>query len=992
MLRIFTFLVVCLSCAVCCAKPQATVIYPSSANEQESFAAREIRRYVYLRTGELLPLAKSDALPDDGDAIVVANKDRPPSAALVKDVKLGPQQYLLKTVERDGRRIVLVTGGDGVGTLYGAYRLAEHLGVRFFLHGDVVPDKQIPLRLPEVNETGKPLFELRGVNPWGSHPFGFDLWNTDDYKAHIAQLAKMRMNFIGMHCYPEGHPYAEPTVWIGLPGDFDEKGRVATSYPSSYYNAAFRPGWGGLHAGKTGDYRLGAAMLFDRDDWGPDSMLDQTPRPTTPEGCNEVFNRTGAMYGEAFTFARLVGVKTCIGTEAPLTMPATLKKRLTAQGKNPADPAVVGEVYEGIFRRIKSAHPLDYYWLWTPEGWTWRGNAPAQMKATVDDVKIARSALKRIGDPFQLATSGWVLGPKDDRAGFDKTLPPGIAVSAISRHLGEDPVDPAYGRVQRRDKWAIPWMEGDNGGLAVPQLWVGRTRQDAVDALNYRCTGLMGLIWRTRILGPNIATLARAGWEQPWNDAAPPSPSPAKPATPPEGARGGKFANYAGAAVAKTEDDILYQSCRYDMRGYDLKTPNGTYRVTLKFCEPHFDSAGKRVCNVKLQGKTVIEKLDIFAEVGKFAALDRTFDEVKVAGGRLTVEFVYVESLPCISGIVIESRDHTRKINCGGPAHGKYAADFPLSASATANQRMRKVPCEDFYADWATALFGPTAAGDVAEIFARIDSRLPRPLSRGCPAGLKPDGRPWEQVAPAYAFVDDLAACRAKVTGAGNLERFDYWLGTMQYLRAGAKLDCAVGKFFGVMQKVKAEKDPARRKTLAAEIAVPAYREILTAYAEAFGHLLDTTSTNGALATVMYWEHSFYHAALGNTGRELSQALGMPLPDDLQLSQQYRGRPRLIVPTVRTSLVAGEALKLKVLVLSKAPPSKATLHWRAMGGGSFEAIPLSHAARGVYAVTFPAKATGDDLEYYVEAVVEEGKVLRFPATAPDLNQTVIVVR
>jgi len=74
--------------------------------------------------------------------------------------------------------------------------------------------------------SGRPLFELRGLNPWGSHPFGFDLWNTDDYKAHIGQMAKMRMNFIGMHCYPEGHPYAEPTVWEGIAGDFDARGRV----------------------------------------------------------------------------------------------------------------------------------------------------------------------------------------------------------------------------------------------------------------------------------------------------------------------------------------------------------------------------------------------------------------------------------------------------------------------------------------------------------------------------------------------------------------------------------------------------------------------------------------------------------------------------------------------------------------------------------------------------------------------------------------------
>ncbi len=78
--------------------------------------------------------------------------------------------------------------------------------------------------MPALDETGKPLFALRGVNPWGSHPFGFDAWSADDYKAIFTQLAKMRMNFLGIHCYPEGHPYAEPTVWHGLAGDFDAQG------------------------------------------------------------------------------------------------------------------------------------------------------------------------------------------------------------------------------------------------------------------------------------------------------------------------------------------------------------------------------------------------------------------------------------------------------------------------------------------------------------------------------------------------------------------------------------------------------------------------------------------------------------------------------------------------------------------------------------------------------------------------------------------------
>ena len=412
--------------------------------------------------------------------------------------------------------------------------------------------------------------------------------------------------------------------------------------------------------------------------------------------------------------------------------------------------------------------------------------------------------------------------------------------------------------------------------------------------------------------------------------------------------------------------------------------------MTLQFCEPHFDSPGKRVCDVKLQDRTVTEKLDIFAEVGKFAALDYTFDDVKVADGRLKIEFAYVVSLPCISGITVEGKDFTRKINCGGPALRDYAADFPLPQATAPGQRLRKVPCGDFYADWATALFGAEAAGEIAVIFAAIDSRLPRPLSRGCPAGVRPNGQPWQQVAPAYAFVDDLAKCRDQVAGPGNRARFDYWLGTMQYLRAGAKLDCAVGKFQLAMQKVNAEKDPTARKQLAAELGVPAYREILSAYAEAFGHLLGTVSTNGGLATVMYWEHGFYPVALGDTGRALSGVLGGPLPAELRVPVTYQGPPRLIVPTVRTHAREDESLKLKVIVLDENRPKTATLYWRPMGEGDYQAMTLEHVARGVYTVTLPP-AKGDAVEYYIRATTAEDQTLIWPPTAPPIAQTVICI-
>jgi hypothetical protein len=105
------------------------------------------------------------------------------------------------------------------------------------------------------------------------------------------------------------------------------------------------------------------------------------------------------------------------------------------------------------------------------------------------------------------------------------------------------------------------------------------------------------------------------------------------------------------------------------------------------------------------------------------------------------------------------------------------------------------------------------------------------------------------------------------------------------------------------------------------------------------------------------------------------------------------------VPVVRTGLLAGETLKLTVVILGFSDPG-AALYWRPLGTGQFAKVPLTHVARGVYTVTLPAEATKADFEYYVEAQRQvatrpDGSHLmghvRFPPTAPALNQTVVVV-
>jgi hypothetical protein len=988
-----------------------TIVSPSDASKVECLAAQEVRRYVYVRTGKLLPIVRSDSnLPSNTSFIVVGQKDHPAvkritdeNAELTSTIdSLESQQYLIKTIGLGNRRALLIVGGDSIGTLYAAYRFVEHLGVRFYLHGDTIPDKRIALKIPDLDEKGKPLFETRGIQPFHDFPEGPDWWNTDDYKAVIAQLPKLRMNFFGLHTYPQGGVGPEPTVWIGLPGDFNEDGTVKFSYPSRHFTTANITGAWGYKPAKTSDYTFGAAQLYERDDYGPDYMRGMNPwTKLGPEKSNELFNRMGSTLKEAFEYAHTLGVKTCVGTETPLIIPDAVKEHIKSVGKNPSDPAVVQELYEGMFSRIAKAYPLDYYWFWTPEGWTWGNPKDEDIQATLADFGAAIAAAKQVSAPFTLATCGWVLGPPKDRAMFDNFLPKQMPMSCINRNVGFAPVEPGFANINDRPQWAIPWLE-DDPGLTIPQLWAGRMRRDAADALAYGCTGLMGIHWRTRILGPNISALAHAAWNQKgWNPDFGKKIEPPKPKLT-EGREGGNAAQFPNNPIADTENDPLYQTVIWDVKAYRLKVPNGTYTVTLKFCEPHYTESGKRVFGVKLQGKKVIDQLDIFAEVGQNRALDYTFEDVKTDNGILEISFDNLVEYPCIAAFVVQGEGVTKKVNCGGPVYKDYQADMP---AATTDGRPRDLPTDDFYADWAMAQFGPEAAEQIAKIFISLDggpsataegqqnTNLPRPATWvGGPGGIRPDERDWQQVRKEYEFVEDLAKIRPNIRGKDNLERFDYWLNSFRYLRAVGQVNCTWSRFNAAMKKVKDEKEPQTQKNLARQIALPIRKELVARVADVHKYLLAIVSTNGALGNVTNWQQHIMPSLLTEPGRELAGILGEELPADAMPSKSYNGPLGLIVPTVRGSLSAGEDLQVKVIILTAAAPKDAALYFRPMGKGKFKKIPLNHIARGVYSVRIPADQIENDLEYYIKVSTNDGQESTFPATAPDINQTVVVMK
>lgn len=936
------------------------VVCATNATPLERLAAAEVVRYTYLRTGKAPVMGDVD----HGGPVVLLRRD----ASL-----LGPQEF---TITTSGHRITL-TGGDDVAVLYGAYRLAELLGVRFYLHGDVIPDERLK-ELPVLNETGKPLFAVRGIQPFHDFMEGPDWWNQDDYLAYLSQLAKLRMNFLGLHCYPEGDVGPEPLVWIGLTNHLAADGAVTSSYSASWANTA--KGTFGYAPKKTSQYAGGAHLLFPADAYGPDVAAGLMPRPVSPEQCNEMFNRVGRQLNAVFANARALGIKTCIGTETPLTIPEQVRQRLQQLGLNPADTNTVRALYTGMFQRITAAYPVDYYWLWTPEGWTWSGNKPGEWEATTRDLQAALDALRDLGNPFTLATSGWVLGPAHSRAALDEFLPKTSPMSCINQQVGHAGVEPAFANIIGRPKWAIPWMENDPN-MVGPQPWVARMRHDAVDARRLGCTGLLGIHWRTKALAPNVSALAAAAWDQSWVPAGF-DLSPVKPSKGTDGALGGSEAHFtapvAGAAVA-----VVYQNVRYNLDGYTLKIPDGSYDVTLQFNEPAYAAAGKRVFGATIQGRQVLTNLDIFARAGQNKALDLNYPAIEVTNGTLAIRFTREVEFPCIAGVVINGKtkpsnqlpgaSYTRKINCGGEKVADYEADRLHGGTAPPPPRDRAMPIEDFYVDFARANFGESLAAPAGKLMAKMDGIAFPPASdwKNGPGNLVPDAKPWSEVQLRYAFVNEFAALRPLVNGPGNLERFDYWLDTWRGAAAMAEACCVRGQLDNAMASKNYDAALTHRLELA------------RVWSRLLSLQTSLVSTPGELGTIANLEHHTRQEShfLDAHDAALSQSLGHALPREAEPANDYSGPARIHVPTVRNVVKQGESVKLRIFVLPIAEP---VVHLRPLGTGDWQTIRAQHVGRAVYEAKLPP-ARGS-FEYYISA----GDKLFWPSSSPRINQTVVV--
>jgi hypothetical protein len=941
------------------AKSHVSIVCPQNASTNIYLAAKEVRRYIYLTTGELLSISSS-----------LSSKS---SIVLKTDKGMREQEYRLKT-EGD---MLTISGGSDVAVLYGVYAFAEKLGVRFYIHGDVIPDGKIAFKLPELDERHQPLFELRGLQPFHDFPEGPDWWTKDEWLSIVSQTAKMRMNFIGLHTYPFHNTTLgpEPTVWIGLPEDVNEDGTVKSANFTTWYNTQKLQPYGCYAPGKTSSFSFGGAEIFPTDDYGSEiNTAEDFPFPKSPEANVALINRTGKFLKSIFEEASSLGIKTCVGTESPLDIPDNVTEKLKDKGLNPTDSSTLQKIYEGMFLRIQRAYPIDYYWIWGHEG-------EIDQKRYITNLLCANEALKSTKVPFGLGICGWgwITG---NFPVLDRVLPKNIVFSAINMSVGNAPVSENFGQITNRQKWAIPWFE-DDPALTSLQLHAGRIRFDAVDARKYGCNGFFGLHWRTTALSPNISALAQAGWEQgEWSKQVP-DKIPERDVS----VIGGKTEAYLNNVVSGAGNNPVYQTLRSGVKGYRFKVTNGTYNVTLHFQEPVYKEAGKRVFAVKLQGNEVIKELDIYKTAGEFTALTRSFENIVVQDGELRLAFVKIAGNPCISAIEVSGNGFSKKINCGGTAYLDYEAD------AATETLPRSLPVTDFYEDWAVAQFGREVGSEAAKIFTKLDGNYPTPSgwNRG-PGVIVINPQPWNSVEPNYQYVAQMEGLFPLVKGNGNKSRFEWWLNTFKFNRSMAMLGCARGKLDAIISRIDKVSDADICRKMANEEALPVRKEMVKILGEMYLYLLATLNNSTELGTVANIElQSMLRVGIlkGQDGK-LEKFLGVPLQPELQPWQDYRGEPRLTVMNARGSLSAGESLSLKIIAMDKQPVKSVNVRFRPLGKGSWQTIETKHIARSVWNAPLPAFK--EDIEYQVIAKTSTGAILVWPATAPEHNQTIIITK
>ena len=162
--------------------------------------------------------------------------------------------------------------------------------------------------------------------------------------------------------------------------------------------------------------------------------------------------------------------------------------------------------------------------------------------------------------------------------------------------------------------------------------------------------------------------------------------------------------------IKNTKDWKLFQTFRYgkDKLQYELDVPDGEYVVELYFIEPWLGigggmkASGMRLFDVAINGKTVLNDLDIWSEAGTNTALKKTV-KAKAVNGKLIISFPESKAgQALISAIAIASNTHFSKTKVSIQPTTLFNTWLDIGDKVFANENIQfySLPSNLFGAAW----------------------------------------------------------------------------------------------------------------------------------------------------------------------------------------------------------------------------------------------------------------------------------------------------
>lgn len=145
------------------------------------------------------------SLPERGNFIVIGARCSVPFLAdWVQPGEIAAKgSFVVKNISWQCRKVGIICGGNSKAAMDGVFRFVEaKLGVAFYFNETVMENAaKGPFDFTLWDHSDRPLFEVRGMNPWHSFYGSPTTMNFDEWKDYIARIARTGINWLNIHTY-----------------------------------------------------------------------------------------------------------------------------------------------------------------------------------------------------------------------------------------------------------------------------------------------------------------------------------------------------------------------------------------------------------------------------------------------------------------------------------------------------------------------------------------------------------------------------------------------------------------------------------------------------------------------------------------------------------------------------------------------------------------------------------------------------------------------